>query len=651
MKIKRLLIGMLACSAMVACTNDDLLETPNDNPVLNGDNAYLAIKVVNGSASSRGTSGDFANGSNTENDYSSVDLYFYNGNLFHSKVSDKQFQVTESSGNVEEILGATVVLSNLTSKGVPTSVVAVLNGPEGWDATLIDANSTLQEMYKATTDAEVSTANKFIITNSTSQEDKTLDNEFHFATLIGDGKFMTNEEDAKKANNYVEIFVERLAAKVKLSAEPNADFADGQFKLGQYYVDGTKQDITIDILGWNLNATAKNSYMIKNLPIETQSSIPNYTYGIKAQWDWSDEANHRDYWAASTNYNNGLYYGGFGNASMNQATANKVKDELTIADTDADLTLNYISWNEIGNTDFGKDLYCRENTQTLDILTKADNKGAYVFNGAVTSVLIAAKVTGLGTSTKENGIGLVKYANTMFTDDNFLAYVSNQLNSGNYAYWKDGEKDCWVKFDADFLEISPLHDGYATVALVANPWEVINAKIDAATEDSELKGVNKLTAQTNIIWVNSKNIPVEEVKDSEDNVTTETNIVAYTAANFGITGDIKAEHYKDGMMYYNIPIEHLRGGKMYTENVPENANYYSVTNTKGELVFALREADYGVVRNHYYNITVNKIENLGKAVSKGDEDIIPNTDFSELYYVGATINILSWKIVNQSVDL
>ena len=642
---------MLACTALVGCTNEEVIDNPNENPVLNGDNAYLAIKVVNGSASSRGN-GDSGNvnGTDEENKYNSVDLYFYNGNLFHSKVSDKSFTNTASTGNVEEILDATVVLSNLTSKGVPTSVVAVLNGPTGWDAALIDANSTLQEMYDYKTSAEVSTTNNFIITNSTSKEDQTLDQEFHFATLIEDGKFQTSDEEAVKSNNYVEIFVERLASKVKLSAKEGADFADGEFTLGQYYVDGVKQDIKIQISGWNLNATTKDSYMIKNLPNEIQSSkIANYIYGIKAQWDWSDEGNHRDYWAASTNYNEGKYYGGFGNASMNQETAEKVKDEVTVADTEANLTLNYISWNEIGTTQFGKDLYCRENTQTLDILTATDKMGAYVFNGAVTSVLIAAKITGLGTSTNTNGIGLVKYANTMFTDDNFLAYVSNQLNCGNYAYWKDGTTDCWVKFDADFLEISPLHDGYATVALVANPWEVINAKIDAAAEDSELKNVAKLTENTEITWVTSKVLP-NEVKDEEGNVT-ETNIVAYTAANFGITENIKAEHYKDGMMYYNIPIEHLRGGKMLTENVPTDGTYYSVNDAKGNLVFALREADYGVVRNHYYQTIINKVENLGTAVYDPNEIIVPNNEDKETYFIGASVYILSWKIVKQNVDL
>ena len=648
---------MLACSAMVACTNEDVIDNPNENPALNGDNAYLAIKVVNGSAASRAGAepGGYQDGESTENyekGKGNVALYFYNGNLFHSKVTDKDFTPAEgTTENVEEVLGATVVLSDLASKGVPTHVVAVLNGPSGWDTDIIDANSTLEELYKKTTDASVSTTNAFIITNSTSQEDATLDDTYHFATKIADGKFKTSATEATQAGNYVEIFVERLASKVKLAAKSGAPFADNEFTLEQYYVDGTKQDLKIKITGWNLNATAKNSYMIKNLPSGETSSIEGYKYGIKDEWDWSDEANHRDYWAASVNYNTGTYYGSFGNAADQKKTTDK--DDSN--NTDAELTLNYISWNEIGTNKFDDDLYCRENTNTLDILTKKDENGSYVFNGAVTSVLIAAKVVAEDEDGEEYGVGLVKYANTLFTDNNFLAYIANQLDSPNYAYWTEGEgeslKKCFVKFDADFLEITPLYDGFATASLVAEPYKVINAKIAAAEEDSELKGLAELTDATVITWVNAKNEPVEE-KNDEGEVTT-TNIVAYTADAFGITAlNIEAEHYKDGMMYYNIPIKHLRGGEMITEGFESlDSSYHLVGTTNTKTDFALREADYGVVRNHYYQITVNTIANLGKAVSNGDEDIIPNTDFSELYYVGASINILSWKIVNQGVDL
>ena len=99
--------------------------------------------------------------------------------------------------------------------------------------------------------------------------------------------------------------------------------------------------------------------------------------------------------------------------------------------------------------------------------------------------------------------------------------------------------------------------------------------------------------------------------------------------------DIKADYYTDGKMYYCIPVEHLRGGK------------YALND---DLTISLNEADYGVVRNHHYVISINKIENLGTAVYNPDEEIIPNME-TPTYYVGAQVNILSWKVVNQSVDL
>ena len=87
-------------------------------------------------------------------------------------------------------------------------------------------------------------------------------------------------------------------------------------------------------------------------------------------------------------------------------------------------------------------------------------------------------------------------------------------------------------------------------------------------------------------------------------------------------------------MYYNIPIEHLRDDGKYNDSD-----------------YVQKEGNYGVVRNHYYIITVNSIRNLGKAVNVPDERIIPNDDDVKNYFVAAKINVLSWKVVRQSVDL
>lgn len=66
--------------------------------------------------------------------------------------------------------------------------------------------------------------------------------------------------------------------------------------------------------------------------------------------------------------------------------------------------------------------------------------------------------------------------------------------------------------------------------------------------------------------------------------------------------------------------------------------------TEGEL------GHLGIVRNHIYDLNLRKIENLGHGVYDPDQEIIIEGEKKE-YYVGATLKILSWRVVNQDVDL
>ncbi|MFQ6939570.1 Mfa1 fimbrilin C-terminal domain-containing protein [Alistipes sp. DJF_B185] len=95
--------------------------------------------------------------------------------------------------------------------------------------------------------------------------------------------------------------------------------------------------------------------------------------------------------------------------------------------------------------------------------------------------------------------------------------------------------------------------------------------------------------------------------------------------------------YKDGLMYYNIPIEHLNN---------------AATTTDAENKRVIPVAKYGIVRNHHYVVTVNSLTKIGKGIFDPEEEIVPGkNDEKDTYYVGARINILSWKIVNQNVNL
>ncbi len=84
--------------------------------------------------------------------------------------------------------------------------------------------------------------------------------------------------------------------------------------------------------------------------------------------------------------------------------------------------------------------------------------------------------------------------------------------------------------------------------------------------------------------------------------------------------------YKTGQTYYIVDIEHL----------------------------GTKTAKYGVVRNHVYQIDINSITGYGSPVYTGTSDII-NPEYPEVEdessYVAAKINVLSWKVVKQGVNI
>ena len=86
------------------------------------------------------------------------------------------------------------------------------------------------------------------------------------------------------------------------------------------------------------------------------------------------------------------------------------------------------------------------------------------------------------------------------------------------------------------------------------------------------------------------------------------------------------EAFENGKAYYAKPIEHFGGTQ--------------TDDKTGEI---------GVVRNHSYQITVTQVSGLGEGVFDPEEDIKP-TDTKKTYYVGAELNILSWKTVSQDVS-
>lgn len=287
---------------------------------------------------------------------------------------------------------------------------------------------------------------------------------------------------------------------------------------------------------------------------------------------WDAASLFRSFWACSPNYNGGEYPASFADGKVSD-------NELETAVKESS-TLKYVSWNSLAKALGGYD-YCLENTNTKTELEK-DN-----FKAKVTHVLLKAQTVA--------GTDLISYDGRLYTLDKFMARVLGQLNLSAYKVTASESNTTYTKIDVGDLRVVNTYDGTVTVGLT-----------DAA------KGAT---------WSSTTG--------------TTTPLTAEALATQIANVKIEADYYKEGMMYYCIPVEHLRGGK-FTVN-----DNFSVS---------VNEADYGVVRNHYYKINITSIKNLGTAVYNPDEEIVPNME-PQTYFVGAQVNILSWKVVNQSVEL
>ena len=87
----------------------------------------------------------------------------------------------------------------------------------------------------------------------------------------------------------------------------------------------------------------------------------------------------------------------------------------------------------------------------------------------------------------------------------------------------------------------------------------------------------------------------------------------------------KAEIRKGGKAYYYVPIKHL--------------------GNTGEV------AEYGIVRYHFYKITLSGIKGFGTPVYNPDQVVKPVVPTYDDTYLAARVQVLQWRIVNQSANL
>lgn len=581
MKAKQLVIAGLALAALVACNKEKAVETP-----LKDGDAYINVKITYSDPVTKGTAANppfyFGTAKEQAIDNAYFVFYYADGSFCQyvkKEKADLKFNPngTNSStdNNVEELSDAVVVLKDLKSNLYPVYMAVILNSDNDWintnikDKSISEATSAVQTAIATVGTNKQVDWSNFMMSSSTFNNGDARTG--YYCTKLTPANFQETAEKAVESGNPVEAYVERLAAKVKV--EFGSALSKNGGIIGSFEVDGKAMDLYFKVTGWGLNATTKDSYCFKNIDATWDKD--------KLGFEWNDVSNFRSYWAKSTNYGSGDYPGTYNSSDEHY------KD-------DANVTLNYITYNDL-KVALDGNAYCRENTNTAEYMNKN-------LSSTATSVLLGATIV----DKDDKALTLYNYNGKLYTENYYKAAALNDYEAKNTdkIFWKKTTSNTGETFDKvepKDLEIVRSADGYAHVELTKADNYYYGSR--EAIQNSTAKAVKTEKANEYL------------------NGTTQYKY------NTGCS------YYKDGEMYYNIPIEHLRESDKTAEN------------------YTIQEGDYGVVRNHYYIITITKIKNLGKAVNEPDEVIVPNDDDTKSYYVAAKINVLSWKVVRQTVEL
>ncbi len=600
-----MVLGAVGMAFLSSCSKEDIRPGGSDQ-TFGGNAAYMTVVIRdNGTGTKATTPQDGFDYGVGEQTVGTAHFYFYDSlgefvtraSVWNGGVSSS---TSDNPGNIEFKSNTVIALENLSGKTYPMYLVTVLNEPTGFVP-----GRNLQEMRTVLSSPNSmnggfrNEVKNFVMSTTSFAAQKNSRNEVmpYFVTEVKAENFCAEPVDLDNAVP-VTVHVERLAAKVSLNVSESLSGTqiDGQRKIYPIHVTvagdpndeeseiSASETLFVELLGWKLNATAKRSYMMKNL----DEGWTNTEGSLGLGWTWNDPSNFRSYWAMSCNYGKGDYPGTSGGATEGSAL---------------NTWLTYVNLSD-GLTPLGGVEYCAENTNTAG----SDGNGLIKspHSSALTSVVLKARLCDADGSPRGD---MVRYENMLWESGHYLDYVMNALTDTKSlnAYYEDltseGEAGAKVyrQIDANYVELQSDSDGAVNV--------VLNEAAGSVTFYE---------------------------KDAEGNIT---SIVAdqgkISAALDEFNATSGAVGYKDGLMYYDIPIEHL------------NDNHAGKDQDGKPIVL---EANYGVVRNHTYRITLTKLETVGKGIFNPDEVIVPTEDL-DAYYVGTQVDILSWRIVDQEVEL
>lgn len=662
------------------CSADNVM-SELDKPVERDTDFYINVKIAtpsedgtraDGTPTNTNTAaGDYVNGTADEQKIHKILFVFYNsayeyvGNYTYDPAVGQTSVDSSTAGTIESIMNLTVPVSVAAGSTKPAYVIAYVNPTRKAENDLFNDFNTAIGAFRTLDDVrEIKTGDKkhdgFSMNNSVHYEAENSNELPMIAVPIKEEQLFTSKEEAEKAVSSapVVIYVERIVAKVTLGLEDNIPVEDNTISDDSETPAGYTLDF--NILGWGLSNLERYTFLIKNFRTDTDGNpesfdglmeFNNFTYGTldarlddnsdpykslnNPHWNypgnttssddgWSNSG-HRSFWALSPTY------------YPDNVAIPKIADDIYYADNAGEdprvhqneSSLIYRSFNDIYNTGttpmeigkhgkgFGDSQYTLEHTMQAALITNYQKR-------AVTCAVVVGQYD------------LKKSDGTKVTYDNFyirkklsetgyvsVIYPSDKdmktayLNANSTIYVKNGNDYVAVKGESYFGDFEIYHPRKD----ITGDSGVASRYVTIRLANIEGKEYYHLTSTGAYEKIDSENLLAA-------NQDLYTNMI-------GMLGGI--EMYKDGYAYFEIPVKHLwaRAGDKEI----------------GDKDFHAKLGQYGIVRNHAYNLKVQKIKGIGTGISDPDAPIVPNYENDD-YVVKTEIRVQRWRIVpTQNVTL
>ena len=663
-----------------ACTRDRIDIDPDKAPGtdLSGDARYFGISL--GMAGGVGTKADydyedgdngFVYGTASEYAVRNLMILFFddNGNqVFHVTSSE---QTTEDGENDIEKkferlitipLGETDEDIEETKEALAsvTSFITILNYDPDWDkdgsdlykATLNKSAATDIDKFHSGFRYTIDDSNGFVMSTAGHYD---ANGKFVYYDTCDAGTIFY-ETSSAALKNPVTVTVERLAARVDIELKKNIEPIEVLYGTDVYglYFEPDR---------WGMEAEEKDGFISKNQKEKSHYGTGNnYPAGYG---DWADYMSHRTFWAESPTFTGGKY---------------AWKGTENVDGTSGSLSLAYTTFGDLSrfqdpNADPNTaSCYTSEHTFAASEL----NSSSAAFNpyGVPSSIVVGGKYTVKyltsdertpdekpilsqepGTEMNLNGAGFyIRYVDLERTDKpsdpskrySYRLYREQNDNGKDdlyEAYLKEQYAVFFQTEDGSYVPVKASTETDSGENLAQKIFELANTYCNKFT--LQLKSDIDFNALPSLFY-------------GADGVYEPLNESNRAAANASLLKQLGySQLYWQGHAFFYAPIPHYTGeGSPFLSEYTGLFNYskYSdgryVKNDAGNYVVDHRNGEFGIVRNHIYQITIDKISTLGQGIPS--EDTIPLPEprpDHEIWQFDMTLKVLPWNQFKYTFDI